>query len=328
MDGGGRLARSLRQPRPQSDQIAKTGRRGGGRSTRTTEFARRRHRTPVREENMPHFLVVMQRRLPRRFGFVATLILLLATFGLGAVKGNHVDNVIATLSDARNAVGNAVGFRITGVAISGRKQLTQDEILAIGGVTGRSSLLFLDAATVRDRLKASPWIADATVLKLYPGQLQIDITERKPFALWQQDGAVSLIADDGAVLEPWVSRRFTSLPLVVGKGAETRARDFLALLAQYPQVRSVVKAIIFVGERRWNLRLADGLDVRLPETGVEKSLALLSKLDKEDRLFSRDITAIDLRLSDRVTVQLSDDAAKAREEMFKDKKLKRKGTDA
>ncbi|MBR7514068.1 FtsQ-type POTRA domain-containing protein, partial [Mycobacterium tuberculosis] len=77
-------------------------------------------------------------------------------------------------------------------------------VLAIGGVTGRSTLLFLDAATVRDRLKASPWIADATVLKLYPGQLQIEITEREAFALWQQDGALSVIADDGQILEPWV----------------------------------------------------------------------------------------------------------------------------
>jgi len=282
----------------------------------------------VNDEDMPRFLAALHRRLPRRFGWLATLLILLAALGFGAVKGNHVEEVVTALSDARNAAANAVGFRITNVAISGRKQLTQDEVLAIGGVTGRSSLLFLDAATVRDRLKASPWIADATVLKLYPGQLQIEITERKAFALWQQDGALSVIAEDGQILEPWVSRRFTSLPLVVGKGAGPRAREFLALLDQYPQVRAAVKAVVLVGERRWNLRLTDGLDVRLPETNLEQSLALLSKLDKEDRLFSRDITAIDLRLPDRITVRLSEDAAKAREDLLKDKKAKRKGTDA
>ena len=231
----------------------------------------------------------------------------------------------SALSDTRNAIANSAGFRITAVAINGRKQLSQDEVLAIGGVNGRSSLLFLDAAAVRDRLKANPWIADATVLKLYPGELQIDISERSAFALWQQDGRLSVIADDGAVLEPYLSRRFISLPLVVGKGAETRARDFLALLARYPQVRSVTKAAIFVGERRWNLRLKDGLDVRLPENDVGNALAALSKLDKEDRLFSRDIVAIDLRLPDRLTVQLSDDAAKAREELFKKLQKKKAG---
>jgi cell division protein FtsQ len=125
-----------------------------------------------------------------------------------------------------------------------------------------------------------------------------------------------------------VARRFVSLPLVVGKGAETRAKGFLTLLAQYPQVRSAVKAIVFVGERRWNLRLADGLDVRLPEFEVEKALATLSKMDKETGLFSRDITAIDMRLPDRLTVRLSEDAAKARDDLLKDKKSKKKAGDA
>jgi cell division protein FtsQ len=115
---------------------------------------------------------------------------------------------------------------------------------------------------------------------------------------------------------------------VVGTGAETRAKEFLALLDRYPQVRSVTKAVILVGERRWNLRLNDGLDVRLPENDVGNALATLTKLDQEDRLFSRDITAIDMRLPDRLTVRLSEDAAKAREELFKDKKPKKKAGDA
>src|SRR4029453_5560518 len=125
--------------------------------------------------------------------------------------------------------------------------------------------------------------------KFFPGQLQIDIVERTAFALWQQDGRLAVISDDGAVLQSYVSRRFLTLPLVVGKGADSRARDFLALLARYPQVRAATKAAIFVGERRWNLRLKDGLDIRLPENDVGNALAALSKLDREDKLFARDI---------------------------------------
>jgi cell division protein FtsQ len=271
---------------------------------------------------------LIERHAPRRVGITATILLLAGSAGLGVVKGGHLTEVTTALSDARNAVANAVGFRIVGVAINGRKQLTQDEILAIGGVNGRSSLLFLDAAVVREKLMASPWIADATVLKLYPGSLQIDITERQPFALWQEDGRVSVIAEDGAVLESYVAKRFASLPLIVGKGAETHARDFLALLNRYPQVQPLVRAAVFVGERRWNLRLKNGLDIRLPEQDVGRALAMLSKLDKEDRLFTRDIVAVDARLPDRVIVRLSEDAAKAREDLFKDKKTKRKAGDA
>jgi cell division protein FtsQ len=291
-----------------------------------------RARVPARpmidREPSSRLIFLLERYLPNRTGVALTVLMLLGSGGLGVVKGGHVDALVATLSDTRNALANSAGFRITTVAINGRKQLSQDEVLAVGGVNGRSSLLFLDAATVRDKLKVNPWIADATILKLYPGRLQIDIVERTPFALWQQDGRLSVIADDGAVLEPYMSRRFISLPLVVGKGADTSARDFLALLDRYPQVRAVTKAAIFVGERRWNLRLKDGLDVRLPEHDVGNALATLSRLDKEERLFSRDIVAVDMRLPDRLTVQLSEDAGKARDELFKDKKTRKKAGDA
>ncbi|MET4386475.1 cell division protein FtsQ [Bradyrhizobium sp. F1.4.3] len=282
----------------------------------------------VEREPPPRVIALVERYLPRRVGISLTVLLLIGSCGLGIVKGGHLQDFITAVSDARNAMANSAGFRITSVVINGRKQLSQDEILAIGGVSGRSSLLFLDADGVRDKLKANPWISDATVLKLYPGRLMIEITERQAFALWQEGGRLSVIADDGALLEPYVSRGFLSLPLVVGKGANTQARDFLALLARYPQVNSVTKAAILVGERRWNLRLKDGLDIRLPEQDVGNALAALSKLDKDDKLFSRDIVAVDMRLPDRLVVQLSDDAAKAREDQFKDKKKKKAGDSA
>lgn len=296
-------------------------------------LARRRQRPAKRpqvidREPPNRYIQMVERYLPRRIGLVATLAILFGSVGFGIVRGGHVEEFTTALSDTRNALANSAGFRITTVGINGRKQLSQDEVLAIGGVNGRSSLLFLDADTVRAKLKANPWIADATILKLYPGRLQIDIVERTAFALWQQNGRLSVIASDGAVLEPYVTRRFLNLPLVVGKGADTRAQDFLALLDRYPQVRAVTKAAIFVGERRWNLRLKDGLDVRLPENDVGNALAALSKLDKDDKLFSRDIVAVDMRLPDRLIVQLSEEAGKARDELFKDKKSKKKAGDS
>jgi cell division protein FtsQ len=336
MDGAGSLTRSvLRSLRPQADlKAAAIGAvvllREWVEQKRQEKLEEQRARAKAVPEREPSPLVIalVERYLPRRVGISLTVILLAGATGLGIVKGGHLQDFIVAVSDARNALANSAGFRITSVVINGRKQLSQDEILAIGGVSGRSSLLFLDADGVRDKLRANPWIAEATVLKLYPGQLQIDITERKAFALWQEAGRLSLIADDGAVLEPYVSRRFLALPLVVGKGADTKARDFLALLARYPQVQSVTRAAIFVGERRWNLRLKDGIDIRLPEQDVGNALAALSRLDKDEKLFSKDIVAVDMRLPDRLVVQLSDDAAKAREEVFKAKQPKKKTGDS
>ena len=120
----------------------------------------------------------------------------------------------------RDVAGNAAGFRITGIALSGHKHMSREEILAIAGVSGNSSLLFIDVADARLKLKTNPWIADATVQKLYPDRLQITVTERQAYALWQKDGRVSVIAVDGTILEPAVEDRYLDLPLVVGRGAE------------------------------------------------------------------------------------------------------------
>ena len=332
MDGAGRLSRSVGSLGPEAD--LKMAVRGAGILLRErfaplerSVAALKKRKAPEREPSTNKIIIFVERHIPRRVGIAATLLMLAGSIGFGVVKGEHVDEVVAAFEDARNAAANAAGFRISSVVLNGRKQLTQDEILAIGGINGRSSLLFLDAAAVRDKLKANAWIADANVMKLYPDRLQIDVTERNAFALWQEDGKLAVIADDGAVLENYVPARFVKLPLVVGKGADSQAKDFIALLDRYPQVRAVTKAAIYVGERRWNLRINDNLDVRLPENDVGNALATLSKLDRDDRLFSRDIVTIDMRLPDRLTVRLSEEATKARDEQFKaqDKAKKKAG---
>jgi len=72
---------------------------------------------------------------------------------------------------------------------------------------------------------------------------------------------------DGTVLEPFVENRYRTLPLVVGPGAERQARDFLLSSIVTP-TSFLLRASILVAQRRWNLRLANGIDVRLPETDV------------------------------------------------------------
>ena len=267
-------------------------------------------------------------RLPRFVGAFACVAFLVASVGYGVVKGGHVPAIVGAVKIVCDSAANAMGMRIATVSLSGQRQVSREEIFAAAGVTENASLLFLDVADARTKLEAIPWIAEATVRKLYPDRLQITVTEREAFALWQFDGKVSMIAADGTVLAAKVEPRFAALPFVVGKGAAPRARDFLALLDAQPAIRDSVRAVIFVAERRWNLRLKNGIDVRLPETEVPRALAALARFDREKSLLSRDIAAVDLRLPDRLTVRLSDAAAQAREEAIKKATPKKKGGDA
>jgi cell division protein FtsQ len=345
MDGGGRLDQPLTRSGPVGDSVgtrldkparrhARSGRRGL--RVRLPEFPR------FDIENwLPLWLVGalwQGRRLlariirlppPRGVGIAASLLLIASALAYGVVRGQHLPEVIDWGKDARDAAANSVGFRISEVSLSGEKEVSREEILATAGVTGRASLLFLDADAARARLMANPWIADAAVLKLYPDRLQITIKERHAFALWQKDGRVQVIAADGTVLEPYVERRYVKLPLVVGKGAQHEAKDFLDVLMRYPEIASRVRASILVAQRRWDVLLKNGIDVELPETAPALALHHLVTFDRDKKLLSRDITIVDLRLPDRVTVRLSDAAAEARDAALKDAaKKKKKGGDA
>jgi cell division protein FtsQ len=339
MDGGGRLTEPLKRAwgrssagwakAPQAPSFTSSGviARAGGRlrwlGSALSTLRRLVGRLLFRR-------VGSVRLLRHGVGVIACLLLLGASLTFGVVRGGHSAIVVDALHDVRDALANAAGFRIAAVALSGNRQTTREEVLATAGVTGHTSLIFFDVDAARSKLKSNPWIADATVLKLYPDRLQIGITERAPFAVWQFRGKLSVVADDGTVLEPYVARRFTKLPFVVGRGAQKHAKAFLAVLDRYPEIRQEVRAAVMVAERRWNLRLKNGLDVRLPEDGVEGALKRLTELDRDKKILTRDIVAIDLRLPDRVAVRLSDAAAKARDDALKgaDKKAKRKGGDA
>jgi cell division protein FtsQ len=317
MDGGGRVAQSLkRSSRPRRANVSA----GQSRLNLGHEFFARFKRLFRRRLVTRH-----DGRLPRGLGIVAAMLFVIAAVAYGAIKGERVSDAIAHLKDGRDALANAAGFRVAQWSIAGRRQLTEQDVLSLAGVSDRTSLLFLDVEEARARLKASPWIAEAAVRKLYPAHLQVNIEEREPFALWQRDGKVFVIAGDGTVLAPLTDRRFATLPLVVGPGAEKKAREFLAVLDRYPELRKQVRAAILVGERRWNLKLVNGIDVRLPEVEIVQALGTLTTLDHDKKLLTRDITAVDLRLSDRISVRLSDTAAQAREDALKSKKPKKGG---
>jgi cell division protein FtsQ len=321
MDGGGRLD----QPLTRSGQSA--AERGGAPVDEPTSARAKASRFRPSDRLVSRWTARIA-QLPRGAGAAASVLLLGATLGYGAVQGQHVPAVVDWLKDARDIAANSLGFRIAAISLTGEKEVSREEVLTIAGVTGRASLLFLDADAARARLMANPWIADAAVLKLYPDRLQITITERLAFALWQKDGRLSVIAADGTVLQPFVEDRYLGLPLVVGAGAERQAKEFLAVIDRYPDIRSQLRASILVADRRWNLHLNNGIDVRLPDANVADALDRLVALDRDKKLLSRDITAVDLRLPDRVTVRLSDAAAAARDEVLKANAKKKKGGDA
>jgi cell division protein FtsQ len=253
----------------------------------------------------------LDRPAPRKLEIALTVAVLLGAALLGAERGGQLDALLAQCGGVEDWVARTLRLGVRVVTVSGATHMSEARILAIAGVDGSKSLPFFDVAQARARLEADPLIKQASVRKLYPDRIVIDIVERTPFAVWQTDGEVRAIAADGAPIDEVSDGRYTDLPFVVGEGANGRVREFAALLDAMDELKPRVEAGVLVDQRRWNLRLKSGIDVKLPESDPEAAIAELVTLERQSRILEKDTLALDFRAPGRVFVRLSEEAAAA-----------------
>ena len=257
-------------------------------------------------------------------GFMATAIV----YGLSA--GGYLGRSADFAAKKMSTIMVSAGFSVNRVTIEGQNRVGNPEILRALKLDSGVSTLGFDTADAQQRLEKIPLIRRARVMRLLPSQLHVVIEERAPYAVWQYKSALHLVDQDGTVLEKLKKDGPSGLPLVVGAGAAKNARDLLDELAHWPQVKAKVQAAIRVADRRWNLKLANGLEIRLPEEDMARALKKLAELDRTHKILSGDAVAVDLRVPGRVTIRLSDDAASRRDSAYTApaKKNLRSGQDA
>lgn len=213
----------------------------------------------------------------------------------------------------------AAGLRIVSVEVTGNSEVSKLDVVANTDLGPYRSLFSLDVHKVRDDLKKLAWVHDAKVVKSYPDRLLIEISEREPVAVWQEKKQLWLVDRSGGVIAPF-DERFVNLPLMVGKGANEKSASILSIARRHPQLMAEIAAFMFVGERRWNLRLNKGPEVLLPEGGEARAFDTLAQLRRTGQLLERDITHVDLRLPERLVIGLNPGAAEKLDETMEARK--------
>ncbi len=242
---------------------------------------------------------------PRFAGVIATAVFLSSSALYGAWLGGQIPV-------AAQAVTARLGFAVDQIRVSGNKETSEIDILGSLGLDGWTSLVGFDADAARQRITELPWVKVAAVRKIYPDEIEVRIEEREPFAIWQHGSQLAIVERSGNVIAPFHGGRLAALPLVIGYGAAEQAAGFVGKIRQYPGLAARVKGYIRVAERRWDLRLENGITIRLPETGEDAAIAEVLRLDRENGLLSRDIAAVDLRLDDRLVIELTPEAMEQR----------------
>lgn len=195
------------------------------------------------------------------------------------------------------------GFRLEKILIEGRVNTDPDLLKALINMEKGDPSIAFHPNSARELIEKISWVEQAVVERRLPDTIYIRLTERPPFALWQKDGKVQVIDRQGVVLSDHIKPEYQILPLVTGKGANQHAAELIDLLRAEPLIQEATDAAVRIGDRRWDLSLNNGLNVKLPENDIGLALRRLAKSHKEDQLFKKDITEIDLREPDRLIVK-------------------------
>jgi cell division protein FtsQ len=216
--------------------------------------------------------------------------------------GVAVALVAASWIGVPGMIGNAVaegasraGFRVEQIEITGLHRMDRMSVYAVALDQKSTAMTQLDLEAVRQKLLRYGWIADAHVSRRLPDTLLVDIVERQPAAVWQDNGNLTLIDKDGVALEPVRAEAMPDLPLVIGPGADREEPGYQTLLAAAPTLRRHVKAATWVGNRRWDLTFTSGETLALPEDGAAEALGRFAGMNDARPLLGRGWLRFDLR---------------------------------
>jgi cell division protein FtsQ len=216
---------------------------------------------------------------------------------------------------AGTAIGSA-GFVVSGYQIVGLRHMNRalvdevvtDELRRATEASGteQAPQALVDVSAIRDRLLRFGWVKDARVSRRLPDSLVIDIVERTPSALWQNQGQLALIDNEGVTLGRVAVDKMPDLPLLIGPGANSEAEELGRLMNAVPTLKPQLASATWVGGRRWDLNFQSGETVALPEgeNAAKTVLVKFAKLDKSAGLLGRGIVRFDLRNPGQMTVRL------------------------
>ena len=221
---------------------------------------------------------------------------LLVPLGFAALLSAGAVNRAEKRTDtAAGTLASDAGFAVSQVHLAGNVRTTPAEIMNALALDTDQPIFAINLQDARARLLQLPWVADADVKRRYPDDVTVRIVERVPYARWQRPDGLYVVERDGRPITQSGADKFAKLPLLIGTGAPQAADAFVAAVAAHRGIVKRVAAYEYVGQRRWNLILDDGVVVKFPEDGWRKQLSVLDHLIVDKGILEADIREIDLR---------------------------------
>jgi cell division protein FtsQ len=196
--------------------------------------------------------------------------------------------------------------------VLGTKYVSRSKVINVFAKDFGRSVYSIPLDERRRRLLAIDWVEDASVSRIWPDRLVVEIRERKPVAFASLPSGAMLIDASGVLMEPPAQAQF-EFPVLSGISQDQTDTRRAEQVAAYIQLRDEMRAwfkdisevdvanpqdltiVARVGNRALQLMLGDG------EYGRRYKAFLSNYPEIQKR--SPDVRTFDLRMNDRITAK-------------------------
>jgi len=207
---------------------------------------------------------------------------------------------------------------VTHITVDGNSRMSKGEVLALLDGLHGANLLLADLDDWREKLLRSPWVAEASIRRVFPGSVNVAIAERQPLGIGRINDGLYLVDQRATVIDEFgPNYAELDLPLIDGLASagshdgllidESRARLAGLMLAELQRRPDLAKRVsqIDVTDAHDAAVLLKG-DTTLVRVGESHFVERLqSYLDLAPALRERvpAIDYVDLRFDERVYVR-------------------------
>lgn len=238
------------------------------------------------------------------FGLPALVALSLA--GWYAANPDNRAAIAEQVIETRRSIETRPEFMVKLMAVEGASPVLADTVRKLLPVDFPISSFDLDLDAMQDRIAELDVVETVNIVIRPGGVMEVNVTEREPVLVWRRTGALELIDATGHRVATLVERAARpDLPLIAGWRANNAVGEALAILAAAGPLGPRLRGLVRVGERRWDMVLAGGPTIMLPETEPVPALNQVLALDAAQDLLARDLTHVDMRDPRRPTLRLS-----------------------
>lgn len=189
------------------------------------------------------------------------------------------------------------------------RYLAREDLYKAIGDLASGGFFNVDVRAVKQAVEAMAWIDRASVRRIWPGTLRVEIIEQMPLALWAENkegGKNKVVNARGELFQPPVKGLPKELPFFMGpEGSEEMvAKRYQQLSGMFIEAGLDIAGLTLSDRRAWRVTMKNGLQIVLGRTtGDEQLRRFASAYAEIIASKAENIHSIDLRYTNGFAVR-------------------------